>query len=98
MSALEQAAEVQAEVVGKPTRSFFEACLKSLEVDGIAPADWKDVAMVSRFSALAALTGEFKCDASTVMVRANLMIAIVHPLDRRRLEKRSGRRGRRAGT
>lgn len=47
IAALEQATGVKAEVVGKPTRSFFEICLRSLERDGVTNEDWKDVAMVS---------------------------------------------------
>lgn len=47
MTALEEAAGVEAEVVGKPTWAFFELALRSLERDGITKADWKDVAVVS---------------------------------------------------
>ena len=47
MSALEEATGAKAEVVGKPTRAFFEVALRSLERDGITEADWKDVAVVN---------------------------------------------------
>lgn len=46
VSALEQASDVQAEVVGKPTRSFFEICLRSLLRDFVREADWTSVAIV----------------------------------------------------
>lgn len=46
MSAFEQACNVQAEVVGKPSRSFFEICLRSLEQDGITASDWSEVGIV----------------------------------------------------
>ena len=46
MSALEQACDVPAEVVGKPSRSFFETCLRSLEEDGIKQEDWSHVGIV----------------------------------------------------
>lgn len=47
ITALEQACDIKAEVVGKPTRSFFEVCLRSLEAQGIQESDWPNVAMVS---------------------------------------------------
>ena len=46
VSALEQACDVQAEVVGKPSRSFFEICLRSLENERINQADWSQVGIV----------------------------------------------------
>ena len=47
MTALQEAAGVEAEVVGKPTWAFFELALKTLVRDGVNEADWKDVAVVS---------------------------------------------------
>lgn len=46
ITALEEAAGLTAEIVGKPTRAFFEMTLKSLERDGIFAEDWACVAMV----------------------------------------------------
>lgn len=46
ISALEQAADVAAEAVGKPSRLFFETCLRTLERDGVDRASWSDIAMV----------------------------------------------------
>ena len=33
-------------MVGKPSRVFFETCLRTLERDGVTRDDWADVAMV----------------------------------------------------
>ncbi|KAK4048317.1 hypothetical protein OIV83_004839 [Microbotryomycetes sp. JL201] len=46
ISALEEAADVQSEIVGKPTRAFFKLALKSLEKEGIHETDWQSVGMI----------------------------------------------------
>ncbi|KAK4051101.1 hypothetical protein OIO90_004842 [Microbotryomycetes sp. JL221] len=46
ISALEEAADVQAEIVGKPTQTFFELALKSFERDGITRDDWSSIGMI----------------------------------------------------
>lgn len=43
---LEETSEVVAEVVGKPSRSFFELCLASLNEEGIQKSDWHQVAII----------------------------------------------------
>lgn len=40
-------------MVGKPTRSFFEICLRSMEEQGIHESDWQNVAMVRVLAAVA---------------------------------------------
>lgn len=46
ITALEEASGVKAEVVGKPTRGFFELALRSLEKDGITSNMWSSVGMI----------------------------------------------------
>lgn len=77
ITALEQAAETEAQVfgqlqrhhfliptskqtTGKPSKSFYELCLRSLEADGISQHQWSEVAVVSTsgvFSSLKILNG-----------------------------------------
>lgn len=46
VSALETASGVQAHVIGKPSRSFFELALDSLQSEGVGREDWEQVAIV----------------------------------------------------
>ncbi|KAM0752755.1 hypothetical protein T439DRAFT_323368 [Meredithblackwellia eburnea MCA 4105] len=46
ITGLEEASGVTAEVVGKPTRTFYEIALKSLEKDGISSTEWDKVGMI----------------------------------------------------
>ncbi|KZV79552.1 hypothetical protein EXIGLDRAFT_734841 [Exidia glandulosa HHB12029] len=46
VSALETASGLQAHVIGKPSRSFFELALSSLASDGISREEWGQVAVV----------------------------------------------------
>ena len=46
VQALSLASGVEAEVIGKPTRGFFEMALRTLEADGVREQDWHDVAIV----------------------------------------------------
>lgn len=46
VSAVEEASGVKAEVVGKPSESFFTITLESLEKEGISRDDWSHVGMV----------------------------------------------------
>ncbi|KAM0791170.1 hypothetical protein ACM66B_005654 [Microbotryomycetes sp. NB124-2] len=46
ITALEEAADVRAEIVGKPSQAFFQLALKSLEKDGIHASDWNKVGMI----------------------------------------------------
>jgi ribonucleotide monophosphatase NagD (HAD superfamily) len=50
VSALEQAAGLQAIVVGKPSKTFVRLCLGSLSVEGISENDWPHIAMVCLIS------------------------------------------------
>lgn len=58
---LEEAADVKAEVVGKPTGSFFKTTLASLEKDGVSESDWDNVGLVrySRLLSPAAARSDF---------------------------------------
>ena len=47
VAALEYATGVKAEVIGKPAESYFRACLRPLERDGVYETDWSEVGMVS---------------------------------------------------
>lgn len=46
VTVLEQATGLEAEVVGKPSKSFFQISLDSLRDDGIEETDWSSVGMV----------------------------------------------------
>ncbi|ORY81753.1 HAD-like domain-containing protein [Leucosporidium creatinivorum] len=60
ITALVEASGVKAEVVGKPTRAFFELALRSLEKDGITSKDWSSVGMVRLHSILSPISSRHR--------------------------------------
>lgn len=46
MELLEQAGNVTAQVMGKPTRPFFEYSLTSMAGEGIAQQEWSNIAVI----------------------------------------------------